>query len=292
MATPLDTQNLIAIRKLRGWTQVESAERLQISTRKYSDYENKGIKNLLSDFQFYSLSHTFKVPVVQFWAELPPKYTTYYFQTTKFSTWADYLSRGVFKSVHVAGAPAEKKMRQPLLDILKVAEFDEQSRPQKLSDKMNLHFKCEDNLEILFDSMDASWNNQNLFVAQCSYVKSKPKSNIESGKGIFEYSWHTAYAALIDFDGIEIRDKPIPVQTFLSTDDLASCLEYGSYDDYIALGMDALACRPAIISGMDDIPSSAGNFDNYGADFDRRNDAAIDAAIEARSKEDITKENG
>ena len=264
MATPLNAQNLMSIRKSCGLTQAQSAEKLQMSTRKYSDYENENIKTLLSDYQFHELSRTFKKHVHYFWAEIPMHYSAHFYPTKNFSVWAAYAVSGIFTSVKVVGSPSEKEFRQPLIDILKVTELDDASRPEKLSEIMEKRFQTEDNLATLFGGWEdlIGNSNKNLLVAHHAYALNKLDLNNE----VSGYEWYIKTYSMIVFGGDESEKYVRNVQTFLDSDPIVNAFVNGPKEEYKDLQRKALPDVSVFDSGMQSVlmePNENADFDEY-----------------------------
>ena len=211
----INTKNLISIRKYQKLKQVDVADKLDISLRKYTTYENNSAEVRLSSLDLTKLAIAIKTSPFQLLAELPTNITCHWRNLNSVSNFAEFILSGRYE-LHVSGSPSKKELREPLLEI--VATFEKSKAQVKeglaLSESLKQRFTCEDLLHELVGILDQdeAWNGEAALLGMVVpglYIREDwlPSGGDEMVQSDI-YTWTNKTELLIDFSK-SLKDQPV-----------------------------------------------------------------------------------
>jgi len=217
----LDSERLVALRKRDKVTQKSAAEKIGISPRLYSDYENKKIKTTVSHSVLHTIAKAFNVPTYYLWGSIPRDATIFCQVTRLHSNWAKILSEGLFFELKVIGTPDKSELREPLLKLIDTFEAkDTFGEDEKLSVSTRRRFEIDDCIKLLSGETEVDWHdNEKAFsgparfavakipVLKCKKTTTTHPETDQVVSGV-SYNWKTMLLACIDFDYTDFEDNP------------------------------------------------------------------------------------
>ena len=240
------------LRKLKKQTQAETATKLGISLRTYSEYENLMTETRLTDYEFFKLADSISVSPASIWDELQPSAVCFWKQTFDFALWAKYIAEGKFAELKINGLPKSKENRTPLLELTKIYEKVREGKQDKdemsLSEQLENHFKCQDIIEQLTsETYDFTVGPEpevaGLLVMVVPTLKVESFVYVDEDndevKDFYSYKWSAAIRAMIDFEQLEPSTAPVQFNYITGDTSALDPLENNNYLEEQARALDA-----------------------------------------------------